>query len=322
MSYVSNESTQNVLRSRIFISCGQQKGESGGNEALVAEQIAVKLDKLDYQPYVSILDQTVAGLKENIFRKLSESEYFIFIDFKREKLDNGPYHRGSLFSNQELAIAAFLGDIEVLGFQELGVKPMDGILSAIQGNFMSFSDRHLLPDVVSSQVQDKWRTGWRNELFIDRSDSDWRDVPYVGGQLRPERYYHIRVCNRHRQKVGRNCVAFVEQIKNLSTGEVTQLEPVEVKWKGVRSATVNIPPRRHRFLDAFHVFRDSQRTIHLPLNPFIVDYTGYLTEIDGTDSYELTYAVFSENFSTVKETFRLHAASGIDQIGFFKLSGQ
>ena len=79
-------------------------------------------------------EQTLRGLKENIFPQLQDSEYFVFVDFKREKLvphrrgkTGKLQHRGSLFSHQELALASFL-DLQLLAFQEKGVKQDDGIL--------------------------------------------------------------------------------------------------------------------------------------------------------------------------------------------------
>jgi len=88
------------------------------------------MDKLGFDPYVAVQEQTLRGLKENIFRQLSYSQYFIFVDFKREKLeDKDAMYRGSLFSHQELALASYL-DIPVLALQETGIKKNDGILRA------------------------------------------------------------------------------------------------------------------------------------------------------------------------------------------------
>jgi hypothetical protein len=146
------------IRARVFISCGQQK-ES--DEVKIARDIADKLDRMGFDPYVAVAEHTLKGVQENIFQKLSQSEYIIFIDFKRERLCNlGPNgtvedtqrHRGSLFSHQELAIATYLG-IECMAFQEKDVKEEDGILRFIQANCIPFTDRHLLADVVAVQEQ-------------------------------------------------------------------------------------------------------------------------------------------------------------------------
>lgn len=67
---------------------------------------------MGFQLYIAVEEQTLKGVKDNIFSRLAESEYLIFIDFKREELmektEKGESkkicHRGGLFSNQELAI--------------------------------------------------------------------------------------------------------------------------------------------------------------------------------------------------------------------------
>src|SRR2546425_642183 len=108
-----------VPQARVFISCGQQP-----TEAAIAEAIAARLSALGFAPYIATKQQTLRGLKEEIFERLRAAEYFLFVDFKREGLVTGSplsgffkkiLHRGSLFTHQELAIAAYL-DKEVIAF--------------------------------------------------------------------------------------------------------------------------------------------------------------------------------------------------------------
>ena len=106
------------LRARVFISCGQSKSS---DEVNIAHQISERLEAEGFAPYVAVEEQTLVGLTENIFGRLRNSEYFVFIDFIREHLTT-KLHRGSLFSHQELAIAAFLNIDAVIAFQEKGVK--------------------------------------------------------------------------------------------------------------------------------------------------------------------------------------------------------
>src|SRR5262249_42973909 len=101
-------------RAQVFISCGQSGRK---DEAQVARDIAARLEKLGFETYIAIAQQTLRGLKENIFDELRRSEYLVFVDFKREKLGRSQYHRGSLFSHQELAVAS-LFEIEIAAFQE------------------------------------------------------------------------------------------------------------------------------------------------------------------------------------------------------------
>src|SRR5438552_11625918 len=163
----SNEEDRRLgLRARVFISCGQSKHS---DEVETAQKIARRLQELGFDPYIAVEEQTLRGLKENIFSQLEKSEYFVFVDFKREQLagSDPPVHRGSLFSHQELALASFV-DIPVLAFQEKGVRPHDGILRFLQANCTPFTDRHLLPNVIADAVQERnWNSNFRNDLVLE-----------------------------------------------------------------------------------------------------------------------------------------------------------
>jgi len=306
-------------KSRVFISCGQRKDTE---EIAIARQIADKLEEMDFEPYIAVGEQTLRGAKENIFKRLEESEYFLFIDFKRERLfktneefvDTGD-HRGSLFSHQELGIATFL-NYEVLAFQEEGVKKDDGVLRFIQANCIPFSERRHLPSIVAKKVRErKWDPTWRNELVLKRDKKDFEDANNRGVL---GRYYHIKVSNNHKDKIARNCVAYVERIKNLKNGDTKVLELVELKWKGIRTVGVSIAPKSFRYLDAFHINYSNPTTVNLGLNPFIIDWTVYLHDyqIIGLGDYEIDYVVFSEDFSPARARFRLHIGTQISDVQF------
>lgn len=100
-------------RARVFVSCG----ERDDNERKIVGQIEKLLKKpgFQFEPYVAVRDTTVRGLNENIMRALEDSEYFLFVDFKREP-DEEQSCTCSLYSHQELAIAAYLGT-EAIAFR-------------------------------------------------------------------------------------------------------------------------------------------------------------------------------------------------------------
>ena len=323
-------------KARVFISCGQREksvleivtvenSPQTTPELTIARKILEKLQKLGYEPYLALEQQTLQGVKEGIFENLRNTEYFLFIDFQREGLfkdgtinfDSGE-HRGSLFSNEELAIATFLG-YEVLAFQEKGVKKEDGILKFVQTNCKSFSNRNRLVKAVVAEVRKKWTPNWRNELAIEPV------VHFDDGVLNPVeglgKYFHITVTNKHKDKVARNCVSYVERIRNLVTGELRVLEYVELKWKGVITVGVTIPPKSQRHLDAFHINYSMPNTARLGLNAHIVDFSGYANEyqISGTGDYQIDYVVFSENFAPVRAKFKLHIGTNLADVTFQKL---
>ena len=86
-------------------------------------QIADRLELLGYVPYVAVTQQSLLAVRENVFPALRDTEYFLFLDFKREPLEGTvPGEcRGSLFSHQELAIASYL-EKDLIAFQEIGVR--------------------------------------------------------------------------------------------------------------------------------------------------------------------------------------------------------
>jgi hypothetical protein len=86
------------MRSRIFVSCGQRPAEKAA-----AKEISEMLETRGFYVYVAIDAQTILDINGGIIRELKSSDCYLFVNFCRDKIDGG--YRGSLFSNQELAIA-------------------------------------------------------------------------------------------------------------------------------------------------------------------------------------------------------------------------
>lgn len=299
------------LRAKIFISCGQRKGS---DEANIAQCVAQRIKDKGFEPYIAIQQQTLKGLKENIFNELSSSEYFLFIDFRREKISDADsqndIYRGSLFCHQELAIASFL-EIPILGFQEDGVKPDDGILQFVQANSTRFTDRHTLDDVVAGQIDKKeWKPNWKNQLVIDRDPAQFTDAFHAQVQ-KDARYFHINVRNLNPHKHARNCYAFLEEVYDLSKGNIMPVKTVELKWEGYLLPYVTILPSSYRNIDGFYVFHDHPYIPHF--SPF-TDASTFVPKIKGAGDYKLTYIVVSDNFEPVKATFKMHLADKLDEV--------
>jgi hypothetical protein len=298
----------NPQHARVFISCGQQKETS---EERIALQLAEELKKLGYEPYIAVAEQSLRGVQENIFRRLSESEYLIFIDFKREKLESG-YHRGSLFSHQELALATYLG-IEILAFREEGVLSEDGILRFLQANCIPFTDRRHLADIIIRRLErdSNWDPSWRNGLSVERTDQDFEDIPNT-------RFFHIRVRNNHRNKIAHDCSVYLTQLVDHTRNITRELELLEFKWKGVNTASVAIPQRRVRSLDAFKVELNDPTLVRLGLNGNIVDRASSFNDytIRGPGIFDLHFTVFSDNLPPCEGVFRLSIAERVEDLKF------
>ena len=285
-------------RARIFLSCGQAKGT---DEERIAAKIAARLEELGFEPYIAIQEQTLRGLKENIFGRLENSEYYIFIDFKRERLvgrTSDTECRGSLFAHQELALASYLG-IDVLAFQEEGIKKNDGIMRFIQANATPFADRSMLSGVVADSIRRRgWDPDWRNELVLEREPGQFTDANRVeraqtGDRYSVGRFFHVDVRNRHRTKIATNCYAYVSRIVNLEARDGIPFRSVELKWAGYVLPNAHILPGHFRRFDAFWV--DTERPVEVRFNLF-ADSTDYIPRLPGVGRFRFTYQVVSDNF--------------------------
>lgn len=296
---------------RVFISCGQSSAE----ERNIALAIAARLRDLGFDPYIAVEEQTYRGVVDNIFAQLARSEYMVFVDFKREPIgDSHATFRGSLFSNQELAIAVFR-QMEFICLQEDGVE-RNGIASFIQANAIPFSDRRQLARmVVAEATRRSWKPEWHNELsFDDKPPSTLNAIRHDrdhsnNTSTRNARYWHIHVTNRHHSKPAINCCAYLESVVNKTTGVRFECPAVEFKWAGSIFPYANIGPKSHRAFDAFYAAKGQLITTgELQLLQFnaLTDSSLFVPQISHPGDYEFRYRVIAQNFPTIAASFQVH----------------
>jgi hypothetical protein len=304
-------------RAKVFVSCGQSKQT---DEIEVARRVADRLHGLGYEAYAAVEEQTLKGLKENIFRQLETSEYFIFIDFKRERLviEGHDLHRGSVFCQQELAIASFLGlDADIIALQEKGVKPEDGIIRFLQANVISFSDRDTLHNVIADLTKQRgWNPAYKRALCLSRDEHEFtdaylQDVFEETGRRIIYRYFHIRVDNLSSRQPALNCYAYLERIRDVSKSLDIHQKQVELKWEGWQSPNATITPNGSRGFDGFLV--PHSEPFRLVFN-VIADSERFFPRIQGPGEYEITYSVLSETFPLARATFFVRVGEKLDEI--------
>ncbi len=300
------------IGAKIFISCGQ----SNPSEQKIAREICEKLKNLNYEPYLAIEQQTLKGLKENIFNELITSEYFLFIDFKREKFLNTNSHRGSLFSHQELAMASFL-NLDIIAFQEKGIKKLDGILQFMQTNCLKFNSRKKLSQDVIKKVKKKWSPNWKNELTIDASNPPYGQTTIKNKGGIPGRFYHLTINNKHYNKHAKNCLGYLERIYDCTKKEEIHHQSIEFKWEGYRVLpNATILSKSYRKLDAFYITWKRKPKINFNI---FADSSDMFPKIKLPGKYDLTYVIISDNFRKVGARFRLLLDKDINKIVFKKL---
>jgi len=293
-------------QARLFISCGQLYDE----EKELGSSCKKHFERRGFSVYLAEEVQSLDALTENIFHHLRNSEYAVFIDCAREELSSGKF-RGSVFVNQELAIAAFL-QIESRVFHEEGVR-REGVADYLIAKPVQFSSRQQFLGKLRRQTKD-WRSNWRNELSL-KFLQVVRNVKDQHGNF--ANWYHLQVVNNHQNKYARNCVAYVLKIKNLDTGEEIEPGNFELVWAGIGLFERHILPKRAAEVDAFLIIR-GERIIRFHHRPSTSSQYGMPLLSKG--NYLLTYLVVSENFEQVTKTFKLEFEGDYTQIRFSEWS--
>jgi len=300
---------ESTPRAKVFISCGQRKYTQ---EVEVAYAIAEILVNMGFEPYIATQEQTLHGLKENIFNHLTNSEYFLFIDFVREQLDDTSEHRGSLFSHQELAIASYL-EIEVVAFQQKKVKLLDGMLGFLQLNAIPFNDPWDLTEKVRDQIKKRrWRADWKNKLSIKLGKPYKAAAPNYEESGLKARFFPLIIENHNIRRMALNCCAYIESIKNLTSNVPINFRTTELKWAGCNLPAVAIMPKSYREVNAFYVLPGSAAVAISYFNQPRT-YEGPILE---TGTYELIYIVISTNFPPVRVTTELNIGNKREVIEF------
>ncbi len=132
----------------------------------IANQIALLLRKRSFDVYVAINVQTILEINSGIIGELKNCDCYLFVNFRREEIPDG--YRGSLFSNQELAIAYALGFDRLLVVNQAGVRPegMARYMGINTETFRSFED---CCDVVERVLDDSnWEPDYGRRLKADR----------------------------------------------------------------------------------------------------------------------------------------------------------
>jgi hypothetical protein len=298
-----------MRKARVFISCGQRTGR----EISIGKNVEDFIKGEGFETYFAERVHSPDALTDNIFKFLGKSEYFVFIDFKREEISKGVY-RGSLFVNQEVAIATFL-KIPGAGFSEKGVK-REGILAYQIYNEDTFEDGteiiRSLEDIIKT-----WDADSVNELEIYRAES------YMTKNVRlnnhPEQpmsdWCHLVIKNHNKHKHAFSCHAYLTKITDTENNSELEMPTNELVWSGIGELSVNIMGGTSRNLDAFYVI-EGEQYIRFHQRPISTSNPVYRIPDLLAGKYLLEYTVISADFITTKKSFNLHYAGTRNSISF------
>ena len=306
-----------MRKARVFISCGQRTER----EKKIGLEVEKYFRERGFETYFATEVHSPEALSEHIFASLKESEYFVFIDFKREKIESGWFKkiksgkfRGSLFVNQEIAIAAFL-KLEGIGFLEKGVK-REGILDYLIFNARPFKDGTEIIARLKNETS-HWDPESVNELFLsydkrgDTKDSILRNHP----QKPLTDWWHIEVKNRHKTKHAFSCFAYLSFLKNIDTEKKIKIPTIELNWSGLGDYTINILADGKRELDALFIIHQENK-VRFPSRELTTTSPRFQLPVLDNGTYLLEYSVVSSNFNIASRKFLLKHPKSHKEIEF------
>jgi hypothetical protein len=284
---------------QIFVSCGQRPAERAA-----AEAIRQTLCALGFEVYVAIQAQSIEDVNSGIIRQLKRSDYYIFVDFARE--DIGGQARGSLFTNQELAIAYILGFERVLIFQQSGVK-LEGLLRYMGANATPFDTFEELPALLAATVAERtWSPHYSRHLAATRLR--WDGVfPY--GQI-TGKFLYVDIDNRRDDMPAFQAVARLLSFG--SEGAGIQPSPIRSHLKvtgALLSFEQTIWPNDHGAFDALAV--DATDPTRIYLNSAL-DVAPLPSLLQGAGIYTLNYAVIARDFPMLRFSIQLTVTGDLD----------
>jgi hypothetical protein len=299
-------------KARVFVSCGQKDNKEKALAREIYETLAGP--EFGFEPYVADLEHTQKEVVQSVFDALSESEYFLLIDFRRERLGCTPstekVYRGSLFTQQELAIASFLG-IEQLRFKEKGVE-WKGISQLLQGKPIEFGSRSKLVDTIRKEIQcRKWSSGWKNTLQIVEENGIERvprnrpnDPNYRG----TADFYHIVVKNLHNRKMALVCRVLAE-FESGTPAPPVLCDHLEQKWAGMlynQAVAIRPNPGSRRACACFVERGQNGKSLGVFFHQFGIDTDSAKAATQcPPGEYVLKYSAVSANFPTAIRRFKL-----------------
>ncbi|MHA1409824.1 MAG: hypothetical protein ACTSQY_05905 [Candidatus Odinarchaeia archaeon] len=298
-----------MRNARVFISCGQRNAR----EIEIGKAVEDYFINKGFATYFAERVHSSDALTENIFKFLKQSEYLVFINFRREKINKDEY-RGSLFVNQEIAIATFL-KLEGIGFNEKGIK-REGILSYhIYNEFIFENKDDILKEL--DEATKNWNINSVNELIMIY-DPNHTSKGYIL-QNHPHRplsdWYHLEVVNRHSKKHAFSCLGYVTKIKDLNTGENLEIPTIELKWSGINDIYATILAGTRRELDAFHVLH-SDNQIRFTQRNITTTNPRYRLPFLSNGKYLVEYTIISSNFEKVSQCYIIEHKGSFDDVIF------
>jgi hypothetical protein len=288
------------MSAKVFISCGQSTSE----ERQAARDVKTWFKAKGFHPYVAVEVNTgIPDLNRWVIEELKSSDDFVFINFAREEISSitgsfKPFRRGSVYTNQELAVAVSLGfkDRMILVNQRGAEK--EGIFKIMVCNTDEFDTFDQIVPIIEKSVLS---AGWDKLSSRHLSAENSRITPLA-------RYYdhdrerflyiaHIDVRNSRPDIPAADCAIRLVKIESPSRGERPSPDQNALKVTGTeRAYAQNIWPDSLRTFDLFGIDAFSYPDTYLLSES---DVTPRSAIISTREKHILTYEIFAKGFPQV-----------------------
>lgn len=257
--------------------------------------------------------QTIMDLNSGIIGALRTSDYYLLINFRREKISDDPLlYRGSLYTHQELAAAYVLGFQNMILISQRDVKS-EGMLKPIVSNLPLFdTSDQILAIVQNAVIQAGWSPHFCRQLTLTKLRwgpfIHYQDHTMPPNAPRPCKVLHGDIRNNRQDIAARHTICRLREVISLSDSPTVSDQSL-LKASGFVGYEHTIWPLSLGSFDLFAVSFNNPSAIFLhsamdvyPRNPVI--------NIPG--EYRLTYDVLAENLPPL--SFQL----GLNVTGDFK----
>ena len=246
--------------------------------------------------------------RAKIISELKLADFYVFVDFAREAfgVPDENQCRGSLFTNQELAIAYILDFEKAIFLQQEGVV-LEGLLRYMASNATRFSSPKEVMPVVQRLVQEKeWDPRYSRHLVVDHirwSDRIIRFGSHTGQPL-VGRFLYLDIENRRTDLAALNCVARLASISRPPDPPYVSPDRSHLKVTGHPGFVQTVWPASKGAFDLL-IVEDGGGSILLNNALDVIPRTPILS---APGEYRLYYEVLAEGFPILRLTVQLQAS--------------
>lgn len=300
------------MPARVFISCGQATNE----ERATATELEQWFRSKGYDPYVAIQAQTIRDLNAGIIGALAASDYYVFVNFCREKciFAKDELYRGSLYSHQELAIAYAFGFDHILVINHKKITH-EGVEKFLVTNIPAFENgSEVLPRITEAVQKAGWSPKYSRHLFL--TSVRWAPEIIFGDpatrEVRFQKTLHADLRNNRSDCAAYHVIAHLNEIIDLKANRpVDHNDRTLLKASGFLGYEHTIWPDSHCSFDLLAISVKNPQQIFLNSS---LDLSPRTPIINSPGRYELRYRFIAEKYPLLERGIQLEHTGDIATI--------